>query len=82
MIKPGNIVYRIRRGGLIHNNEPAAIKDKIGLVIKEIKETNSVAQFYVKFDQEAPKWFYQHDLQRIGGERKEDVKHQNKHCNP
>lgn len=73
MIQPGNIVYRIRRGGLIHNNEPAAVKDKIGLVIKEVKEKGCIPQYYVQFDKETPKWFYQHDLRRIGPERKKDA---------
>jgi hypothetical protein len=73
MIKPGDIVYRVRKGGFIHDY-PIAVKDKVGLVIKEMKEKNSVVQFYVQFNKETPKWFYQHDLHRIGGERKEDVK--------
>ena len=72
MIKPGDIVYRVRRGGFIHDY-PAAVKNKVGLVIKEIKEKREVPQFYVQFDKETPKWFYQHDLQRIGGERKKDA---------
>ena len=72
MIKPGDIVYRVRRGGFIHDH-PVAVKDRVGLVIKEIREKKTVPQFYVQFNKETPKWFYQHDLQRIGGERKKDV---------
>jgi len=68
VIKPGNIVYRVRRGGFIHDY-PVAVKDRVGLVIKEIKAKNEVPQFYVQFDKETPKWFYQHDLRRIGEER-------------
>jgi hypothetical protein len=68
VIHPGDIVYRVRRGGFIHDH-PVAVKDSVGLVIKEIKERNEVPQYYVKFTKETPKWFYQHDLHKIGGER-------------
>jgi|TARA_R110000824_G_scaffold249901_1_gene438753 hypothetical protein len=76
VIKPGNIVYRVRRGGFIHDY-PVAVKNRVGLVIKEIKEKGTVPQYYVQFDKETPKWFYQHDLQRIGGERSENDKFHN-----
>jgi hypothetical protein len=47
------------------------LTNKVGLVIKEHKEKGAIPQFYVQFDQETPKWYYQHDLYRIiGGERK------------
>ena len=75
MINPGDIVYRLRRGGFIHDR-PVVVKDNVGLVIKErrkIKPTE-VPQYYVQFDKETPKWYYQHDLCKIGGERNEDVK--------
>jgi len=77
VIKPGDIVYRKRRGGLVQYERP--IKDCVGLIIKELKEKGSISQYYVQFDKETPKWFYQHDLQRIGGERKKDVKLHNQH---
>ena len=71
MIKPGDIVYRRYQGGL-KNNQPYV--KGVGLVIKRIKEKNEVAQYYVQFDKESPKWFYQHDLYKIGGERNENAK--------
>ena len=72
MIKPGDIVYRVRRGGFIHE-EPVAVKDKVGLVIKELKERCGVPQFYVQFSKETPKWFYQHDLRNAGEEREKNA---------
>ena len=68
-MKIGDIVYRTRKGGFIHD-VPIAVTGKVGLVIKELREKGAIAQFYVQFDKDVPKWFYQHDLQRIGGERK------------
>jgi hypothetical protein len=61
-------VYRIRKGGTIHNIIPTAVKSQIGLIIKDHREKGAIAQFYVQFDQDAPKWYHQHDLRRIGGE--------------
>ena len=78
MIKPGDIVYQVRKGGFLHDR-PVAIKDRVGLVIKEIRERNAIPQYYVQFDKETPKWYYQHDLQRIGGERNENAKLHNQH---
>ena len=72
MIKIGDIVYQVSKGGLIHS-KPSPIKNRLGLVIKEEKLKGAIAQFYVQFNQDDPKWYYQHDLQRIGGERNEDV---------
>tara|TARA_R110000824_G_scaffold76703_1_gene194301 strand:+ start:1167 stop:1379 length:213 start_codon:yes stop_codon:yes gene_type:complete len=69
VIKPGDIVYRRYKGGL-KNNQP--YEKGVGLVIKEIKERSGVTQYYVKFDKDIPKWFYQHNLHRIGGERNEN----------
>ena len=66
VIAPGDIVYRRYKGGL-KNNQP--YEKGVGLVIKRIKEKNEVAQYYVQIDKETPKWFYQHDLHKIGGER-------------
>ena len=66
MIQPGDIVYRRFKGGL-KNNQP--YEKGVGPVIKRIKEKNEVAQYYVQFDKETPKWFYQHDLYKIRGER-------------
>jgi hypothetical protein len=68
MIKRGDIVYRVRKGGFIHES-PVAVKDKVGLVIKEIRDRGSIPQYYVQFGKGIPKWFYQHDLQKVGGER-------------
>lgn len=70
-MKIGDIVYQVRRGGFIHD-KPKPIKTSVGLIIKEHKEKGAVTQFYVQFDQKTPKWYYQHDLQCIGGERYED----------
>ena len=67
MIKPGDIVFQKRKGGLM-NSQP--LTSRLGLVIKEHKEKGAIPQFYVRFNQETPKWYYQHDLHRIGGERK------------
>ena len=63
MIKVGDIVFRVRRGGFIHDKS-VPVTDRLGLVIKEYKEKGAVPQFYVQFDQDDPKWFYQHDLPR------------------
>jgi hypothetical protein len=62
MIKVGDIFFKRRKGGLM-NNQPKT--DSLGLVIKEHKEKGAIPQFYVQFDQQTPKWFYQHDLHRI-----------------
>jgi hypothetical protein len=72
MIKVGDIVYRVRRGGFVHDKS-VPVTNRLGLVIKELKERGCVPQYYVQFDQEVPKWFYGHDLHRIGGERRKDV---------
>jgi len=72
MIKIGDIVYQVSKGGFIHS-KPMPVKNRLGLVIKEEKLKGAIAQFYVQFNQDDPKWYYQHDLQRIGGERNEDV---------
>lgn len=64
MIKVGDIVYRVRRGGFIHD-KPRPVTDSIGLVIKEYKEQGAIPQYYVQFDQESPKWYYQHDIQQV-----------------
>ena len=70
MIKVGDIVFKRRKGGLM-NNQPKT--DSLGLVIKEHKEKGAIPQFYVQFDQQTPKWFYQHDLHRVQwGERKKN----------
>jgi hypothetical protein len=67
MIKVGDIVFRKYFGGIM-NNQPKT--DHLGLVIKEYKEKGAIPQYYVRFDQEDPKWYYQHDLHRIKwGER-------------
>ena len=70
MIKVGDIVFLKRKGGLM-NNQP--LTSRLGLVIKEHKEKGAIPQFYVKFNQNDPKWYYQHDLHRIGGERRKNV---------
>jgi len=72
MINVGDIVYKARRGGIIHNH-PTPDKAKLGLVIKDHRELGAYPQFYVQFDQETPKWYHQHDLHKIGGERKKDA---------
>ena len=73
MIKVGNIVFKKRRGGFIHDKS-VPVTDEVGLVIKEFKEKGAVPQYYVQFDQKDPKWFYQHELHRIEwGERNENV---------
>ena len=71
MIKVGDIVFQKRKGGLM-NNRP--LESRLGLVIKEHREQGAIPQFYVQFNKEVPKWYYQHDLHRIGGERKSDAK--------
>jgi hypothetical protein len=72
MIKRGDIVYRVLKGGFIHSH-PVSVKDSVGLVIKEIKEKGAIPQYHVQFGQETPKWFYQHDLRRVGEEREKDA---------
>ena len=64
MIKVGDIVYKVRKGGFLHD-KPAPVTDSIGLVIKEHKEKGAIPQYYVQFDQQDPKWYYQHDIHRI-----------------
>ena len=73
MIKVGDIVFKLRRGGFIHDT-PQPVTDQLGLVIKEYKEKGAVTQYYVRFDPDDPKWFYQHELHRIqwGERRKND----------
>jgi len=66
MIQPGDIVYRRYKGGL-KNNQPD--ESVLGLVIREHKDKGTIPQYHVKFNQNDPKWYYQHDLHRIGGER-------------
>ena len=63
MIIIGDIVFMRRKGGLM-NNQPKT--DRLGLVIKEHKEKGAIPQYYVRFNQEDPKWYYQHDLHKIG----------------
>jgi len=75
MIKPGDIVHLRFKGGL-KNNKP--YHKTLGLVIKELREKNSIPQYYVQFDKDNPKWYYQHDLYKIRGERNEDANLQNK----
>ena len=69
MIKVGDIVYKLRRGGFLHD-EPIPVKGNIGLVIKEYTDKGAVPQYYVQFIKETPKWYYQHDICRI--EREEN----------
>ena len=69
MIKVGDIVYKRRKGGFLHD-QPVPSRARLGLVIREHKEKGAIPQFYVQFDQNTPKWYYQHDLYRIRGERK------------
>jgi hypothetical protein len=68
VIRLGDIVYQRKRGGLVLGS--AIVKTRLGLVIKELTEKASIPQYYVKFDQEEPKWFYQHDLHKIEREEK------------
>jgi hypothetical protein len=68
MIKVGDIVFRKRSGGLIKESEN--ISSSIGLVIKDHRETGAIPQFYVQFDQQPPKWFYQHHLSKIQWKKK------------
>jgi hypothetical protein len=70
-MKIGNIVYKVRKGGFIHD-EPIPIRTSVGLIIKEYREKGAIPQFYVKFDKQNPEWYYQHDLHIIGGERNEN----------
>ena len=62
MIKVGDIVFRKYKGGLLNNQPDDRV---IGLVIKEHREKGAIPQFYVQFNQEDPKWYYQHDLEKI-----------------
>ena len=43
MIKVGDIVYRRRRGGFIHD-KPVPVTNELGLVIKEFKEKGAIPQ--------------------------------------
>ena len=66
MIKIGDIVYLKRMGGIIVNQPNTS---PVGLVIKEHTEKGAVTQYNVQFAQNAPKWFYQHELCPIRAER-------------
>ena len=68
MIHRGDIVYQRKRPGAVVNG--AIVKTRLGLVIKELIEEASIPQYYVKFGQEDPRWYYQHDLHKI--EREEN----------
>ncbi len=46
------------------------VTDRVGLVIKEVREKFAIPQFFVQFDNEAPKWYYQHDLHQISGKER------------
>ena len=50
MIKVGDIVFKIRKGGFIHD-KPVPVTDELGLVIKEYKEKGAIPQYYVQFGQ-------------------------------
>ena len=54
------------------NNQP--LGSRLGLVIKDHRDKGAIPQFYVQFNKELPKWYYQHDLHRIGGERNKNAK--------
>jgi hypothetical protein len=70
MIKLGDIVYQTYRGGFLASKPKT---NRLGLVIKEYKEKGAIPQYYVKFNQDTPKWYYQHDLHKITGrERNQD----------
>jgi hypothetical protein len=71
VIKPGDIVFQKRKGGLM-NNQP--LTSRLGLVIKEHNEKGAVPQFYVQFNQETPKWYYQHDLKKIQFNKRKENK--------
>jgi hypothetical protein len=62
MIKVGDIVFKKYVGGIVKDKTNTK---EIGLVIKEFKEPFSVSQYYVSFNQKDPKWFYQHEIQKI-----------------
>ena len=64
MIKVGDIVYQKRRGGIIQGTSDV-ITSRLGLIIKEHREKGAIPQFYVQFNQENPKLYYQHDLEKI-----------------
>ena len=68
VIHRGDIVYQRKRPGAVVNG--AIVKTRLGLVIKELIEEASIPQYYVKFGQEDPRWYYQHDLHKI--EREEN----------
>jgi hypothetical protein len=63
MISVGDIVYKKRTRGLLSDYQIS--KSSIGLVIKEHKDPGAVTQFFVQFNQNRPKWYYQHDLKKI-----------------
>ena len=63
MINLGDIVFQRKRSGSLINS--SIIKTRLGLVIKEHKEKGAIPQFYVQFNQELPRWYYQHDLEKI-----------------
>jgi len=71
VINVGDIVFQRRKGGLM-NNQP--LESRLGLVIKDHRDKGAIPQFYVQFNKELPKWYYQHDLHRIGGERNKNAK--------
>ena len=74
MIVIGDIVFMRRKGGLM-NNQPKT--DRLGLVIKEHKEKGAIPQYYVRFNQEDPRWYYQHDLHKIGIRNRSEERNKN-----
>lgn len=69
MIDIGDLVYLRFKGGFIHDR-PTVSKSRLGLVMKAYREKGAVPQFFVSFDQQEPKWFYHHDIQKV--EREEN----------
>tara|TARA_R110002126_G_scaffold75438_1_gene188168 strand:- start:640 stop:849 length:210 start_codon:yes stop_codon:yes gene_type:complete len=63
MIHLGDIVYQRKSRGAL--TTPSIIKARLGLVIKEHKEKGAIPQYCVQFNQDIPKWYYQHDLEKI-----------------
>ena len=73
MIEVGNIVFKIRRGGFIHD-KPTPVTSEVGLVIKELKEKGAVTQYCVSFNQKEPRWYFHHELYKIEWKGKKNVR--------
>ena len=71
MIIVGDIVYRKKHGGWIHDRDLNADRSQIGLVIGTYQPKGCWVQFRVSFGNESPLWFESQQLFKIEASKKE-----------